>query len=71
MPTTPLHWRCLSPSRMPTKVLLELTLSAQFDTGFYEMIQLADPEGHVTILREDTQVVMTPRLVYATVPDRR
>ena len=37
------------------EVLLELTLSAQFDTGFYEMIQLADPEGQVTILREDTQ----------------
>ena len=39
------------------EVLLELTLSAQFDTGFYEMIQLADPEGQVTILREDTRVV--------------
>lgn len=39
------------------EVLLELTLAAQFDTGFYELIQLADPEGNVTILREDTQVV--------------
>ena len=39
------------------EILLELTLSAQFDTGFYEMIQLADPEGRVMILREDTQVV--------------
>ena len=39
------------------EVLLELTLSAQFDTGFYEMIQLTDPEGTVTILREDVQVV--------------
>ncbi len=37
------------------KVLLELTLSAQFDTGFYEMIRLTDPEGNVMILREDTQ----------------
>ena len=37
------------------EVLLELTLSAQFDTGFYELIQLTDPEGVVTILREDTQ----------------
>ena len=27
-------------------VLLELTLSAQFDTGFYELIELTDPEGH-------------------------
>jgi len=38
-------------------VLLELTLSAQFDTGFYEMIQLVDPEGNVAIYREDTQIV--------------
>lgn len=37
------------------EVLLELTLSAQFDTGFYELIQLTDPEGMVTILRQDTQ----------------
>jgi uncharacterized protein YneF (UPF0154 family) len=32
-------------------VLLELTLSAQFDTGFYELIELTDPEGQVTIRR--------------------
>ena len=32
-------------------VMLELTLSAQFDTGFYEMIQLTDPEGNVPIYR--------------------
>jgi diguanylate cyclase (GGDEF)-like protein len=38
-------------------VLLELTLSAQFDTGFYELIQLDDPEGAVTIVREDKQVI--------------
>ena len=34
-------------------VLLELTLSAQFDTGFYEMIQLVDPEGNVAIYRTE------------------
>lgn len=32
-------------------VLLELTLSAQFDTGYYELIELTDPEGKVTIRR--------------------
>ncbi len=32
-------------------MLLELTLSAQFDTGFYELIELTDPEGQVTIRR--------------------
>lgn len=37
------------------QVLLELTLAAQFDTGFYELIQLADPEGNITISREDHQ----------------
>lgn len=36
------------------QVLLELTLSAQFDTGFYEMIQFSDPQGKVTISRQDT-----------------
>ena len=35
------------------EVLLELTLSAQFDTGFYEMIELRNPEGEVMIYRED------------------
>jgi len=38
-------------------VLLELTLSAQFDTGHYELIQLADPNGDIIILREDRQAV--------------
>ena len=33
------------------EVLLELTLSAQFDTGYYELIELTDPEGKVTIRR--------------------
>ena len=33
-------------------VLLELTISAQFDTGFYELIELVDPQGKVTIRRE-------------------
>jgi len=51
------------------EVLLELTLSAQFDTGFYEMIQLADPEGTVTIFREDTQPVDdAPRWFMALFP---
>jgi len=36
-------------------VLLELTLSAQFDTGFYELIELTDPEGQVTIRRAAEQ----------------
>lgn len=37
------------------QVLLELTLAAQFDTGFYEMIELVNPEGQLTVRREDTQ----------------
>ncbi|WP_116369120.1 EAL domain-containing protein [Parahaliea mediterranea] len=38
-------------------VLLELTLSAQFDTGHYEMIELIGPEGEVIIRREDQQTI--------------
>ncbi len=38
-------------------VLLELTLSAQFDTGFYELIELRDPEGKLKILRQDEQPI--------------
>ncbi|MFV8818041.1 EAL domain-containing protein [Haliea sp. E17] len=38
-------------------VLLELTLSAQFDTGFYELIELRDPEGKLKILRQDEHPV--------------
>ena len=38
-------------------VLLELTLAAQFDTGFYELIQLEAPDGTVPIFREDTQPI--------------
>ncbi|GAB5451587.1 MAG: EAL domain-containing protein [Halioglobus sp.] len=34
-------------------VLLELTLAAQFDTGFYEHIELTDPQGNSAILRVD------------------
>ena len=34
-------------------VMLELTLSAQFDTGFYEMIELIKPQGHTSIRRID------------------
>lgn len=37
------------------EVLLELIISAQFDTGFYELIELTNPEGMVTISREDTR----------------
>ena len=33
------------------EILLELTLSAQFDTGYYELIELTDPEGKTTIRR--------------------
>ena len=39
------------------EVLLELTLAAQFDSGFYEMIELLNPEGQVTVRREDTQKI--------------
>jgi EAL domain-containing protein (putative c-di-GMP-specific phosphodiesterase class I)/GGDEF domain-containing protein len=35
----------------PDAVLLELTLSAQFDTGFYELIELTNPAGQVTVRR--------------------
>jgi EAL domain-containing protein (putative c-di-GMP-specific phosphodiesterase class I)/GGDEF domain-containing protein len=34
-------------------VLLELTLSAQFDTGFYQMIELLNPKGQATLRRID------------------
>lgn len=37
------------------EVLLELTLSAQYDTGFYELIELRDPQGKLMILRQDEQ----------------
>jgi diguanylate cyclase (GGDEF)-like protein len=37
------------------EVLLELTLSAQFDTGYYELIELVNPEGNATIRRQDSQ----------------
>ena len=33
-------------------VLMELTLAAQFDTGFYEMIRFTDPQGEVALIRE-------------------
>ena len=36
-------------------VLLELTLSAQFDTGHYELIQLTDPAGEILLERKDDQ----------------
>ncbi|MFT6956898.1 MAG: diguanylate cyclase (GGDEF)-like protein [Halieaceae bacterium] len=37
------------------EVMLELTLSVQFDTGFYEMISLTDAEGNTAITRIDDQ----------------
>jgi EAL domain-containing protein (putative c-di-GMP-specific phosphodiesterase class I)/GGDEF domain-containing protein len=39
------------------QVLIELTIAAQFDTGFYEMIELVDPEGKVLVRREDTHKI--------------
>lgn len=33
------------------QVLLELTLSAQYDSGHYELIELVDPQGKATIRR--------------------
>lgn len=38
-------------------VLLELTLSAQFDTGHYELVELVGPEGNVIIRRVDEQEI--------------
>jgi tetratricopeptide (TPR) repeat protein len=38
------------------KVLLELTLAAQFDTGYYELIELIDPEGRVAARRTADEV---------------
>jgi EAL domain-containing protein (putative c-di-GMP-specific phosphodiesterase class I)/GGDEF domain-containing protein len=39
------------------EVLLELTLAAQFDTGFYELIELTNARGEVVIRREDRQPI--------------
>ncbi len=39
------------------EMLLELTLAAQFDTGFYQYIQLVDPEGVLVLERRDDQPV--------------
>lgn len=39
------------------EILLELTLSAQFDTGFYQRIELLDPSGKTLILREDKATI--------------
>jgi EAL domain-containing protein (putative c-di-GMP-specific phosphodiesterase class I)/GGDEF domain-containing protein len=35
------------------KAPIELALSAQFDTGLYEMIEFRDPQGRPTVLRQD------------------
>ena len=37
------------------EVLMELTLSAQFDTGHYELIQLSDPQGNTMLRRAHEQ----------------
>ncbi|HSG60976.1 MAG TPA: LapD/MoxY N-terminal periplasmic domain-containing protein, partial [Pseudomonadales bacterium] len=39
-------------------VMLELTLSAQFDTGFYKRILLTEPDGNVMLSREDNSPVV-------------
>ncbi|MEM1110860.1 MAG: EAL domain-containing protein [Pseudomonadota bacterium] len=39
------------------EVLLELTLAAQFDTGFYEYIELTDPDGRVMMYRQDNSPI--------------
>jgi EAL domain-containing protein (putative c-di-GMP-specific phosphodiesterase class I)/GGDEF domain-containing protein len=39
-------------------VMLELTLSAQFDTGFYKRILLTEPDGNVMMSREDNSPVV-------------
>lgn len=35
------------------QVLMELTLAAQFDTGFYELIRLTAPDGELLVERRD------------------
>jgi EAL domain-containing protein (putative c-di-GMP-specific phosphodiesterase class I) len=35
-------------------VLMELTLAAQFDTGFYQLIRLTGPDGEVLLERRDS-----------------
>jgi len=50
-------------------VMLELTLSAQFDTGFYRRIVLTAPDGQVLLSREDdSPVVEAPRWFVALFP---
>lgn len=34
------------------EILMELTLAAQFDTGFYQLIELSDPDGNTLVRRE-------------------
>ncbi|HEY7775575.1 MAG TPA: EAL domain-containing protein [Kineobactrum sp.] len=38
-------------------VMLELILSAQFDTGHYELVELRDPEGNIIASRRDTRPI--------------
>lgn len=35
------------------EILMELTLAAQFDTGYYQLVELTDPSGNSTIRRVD------------------
>ncbi|MFT7130794.1 MAG: EAL domain-containing protein (putative c-di-GMP-specific phosphodiesterase class I) [Gammaproteobacteria bacterium] len=49
----------------PDLVMLELTLSAQFDTGHYEFIRLFDPEGKVLIERVDDHALVEAPLWFA------
>ena len=39
------------------EIMLELTLSAQFDTGYYQYIQLKDPNGDILVERRDEQPI--------------
>lgn len=39
-------------------IMLELTLSAQFDTGFYRRIELTAPDGSVMLNREDNSPIV-------------
>lgn len=38
-------------------VMLELVLSAQFDTGHYQLIELRSPDGALLVQREDTRPI--------------
>jgi EAL domain-containing protein (putative c-di-GMP-specific phosphodiesterase class I)/GGDEF domain-containing protein len=51
------------------EVLLESTLAAQFDAGFYEMIELINPEGRATVRRQDSgKITGTPAWFMTLLP---